>query len=445
MRYVFGIIGVMAALLFVGYSAIIAYHVAYKMNSEFQAYAGWAAVGMVIWGSIGLLLAYYLRQMTPRHTFLAVACVLLVIAAEIYVTRLDLRFQVGGQSDVTAVRADVNVKSADTKTELDKARARRDTLQGKKALTDAEQDDLVEVKTRVTTLENQWKTMTVNAGGMAEAAWLSRWGKDEEYWETMLMVVGLIFWPLARMFAFPIAFAAMLGVIRTKATAGVTEPRKAEPPVDAQKSETAVLTPLVPVETPVLTKPERMPAGLWSQLTDDQKQAALAWADKPAVSSGVLLGGTTAEPDPDDDKPKPEPTPEQFDDADDSEPERVVTLDGSPYVPSKRDLKRQKREHLISQHAATVERFIDDCLDVTSGKAEIVYNDNGGYLRGGTPARDVHKEYVRFCKESGLPFLHQNKFGEFIRAHIEGAKNSRGAVYACVLPSKKARKMAAAA
>jgi hypothetical protein len=434
MRYVFGIIGVMAALLFVGYSAIIAYHVAFKMNSEFQAYAGWAAVGMVIWGSIGLLLAYYLRQMTPRHTFLAAACVLLVIAAEIYVTRLDLRFQVGGQADVTAVRADVNVKSGDTKAELDKARVRRDALQAKKALTDAEQDDLVEVKTRITALENQWKTMTVNAGGMAEAAWLSRWGKDEQWWETMLMVVGLVFWPLARMFAFPIAFAAMLGVIRPKATAAVTEPRKAEPPADAPKPETAALTPLVTVESPALTKPERMPAGLWHQLTNDQKQAALEWSNAPAP-----------EADPDDDKPKPEPTPEEFDDADDSEPERVVSLDGSPYVPSKRDLKRQKREHLISQHADTVERFIDDCLDVTSGKAEIVYNDNGGYLRGGTPARDVHKEYVRFCKESGLPFLHQNKFGEFIRAHIEGAKNSRGAVYACVLPSKKARKMAAAA
>jgi hypothetical protein len=264
--------------------------------------------------------------------------------------------------------------------------------------------------------ENPWAEMAGGALGYAA----SRMAEGQMLWFALMLelISGPGLW-------------AIWSCVATPRTV-VREPREITPPADAKKTETAVLTTVEPVERPALTKPERMPAGLWHQLTDDQKQAALEWSSAPA-----------AEADPDDDEPKPEPTPDEFDDADDTEDASVVNLDGSPHVPTKRDIKRQKREQLISQHETSVERFIDDCLDLTSGKAEIVYNDNGGYLRGGTPARDVHKEYVRFCKENGLPFLHQNKFGEFIRAHIEGAKNSRGAVYACVLPSKKARRMAA--
>jgi hypothetical protein len=278
--------------------------------------------------------------------------------------------------------------------------------------------------------ENPWAEMAGGALGYAA----SRMAEGQMLWFALMLelISGPGLW-------------AIWSCVATPRTS-VVEPREVAAPVDAQKSETAALTPLVTVETPVLTKPERMPAGLWSQLTDDQKQAALAWADKPAVSSGVLLGGTTAEPDPDDDKPKPEPTPEQFDDADDSEPERVVTLDGSPYVPSKRDLKRQRREQIESENRAIVERFVNERLDTVTSQAQLVLTERGGHRTGGTPGDTVYREFRQFCKAEGFSACGRNHFGRFIGEFVDRAKNAKSVVYACrVLTKTKARKMAAAA
>lgn len=230
MRYVTGAVGVVAAALFVGYSAVITYNVAHDMTTEFKQLAGYAAAGIVLWECLGLLFVRQCWQNGAR--WLAAGGLALVVAAAVYTARLDLRFHVAGQADMAASR-DASVETRKmTREELAKARARRDTLQQTKRLTEAQEDELNAIGKRISELEGRFDTQIVNAGGMPEAGWASRMlskvSDDEVWWQDALMVFGLVFWALARMVAMPLAVASM-GTLRK--------------PEEAAKAHEATVTP----------------------------------------------------------------------------------------------------------------------------------------------------------------------------------------------------------
>jgi hypothetical protein len=214
MRFITGPIGVIAAALFVVYSAVVTWHVAYAMTTEFKELAGWAAAGIVLWECLGLL---YVRQCWANGSkWLAVGGLALVLSAAVYTARLDLRFHVAGQADMAASReASVETRKM-TREELAKARAQRDILQARKKLTGFEREELETLTTRIATLEGKFDTQIVNAGGMPEAGWASRMlgsiSDDEVWWQDALMVFGLLFWALARMLAMPLAVASMASI-----------------------------------------------------------------------------------------------------------------------------------------------------------------------------------------------------------------------------------------
>jgi hypothetical protein len=226
MRFITGPIGVIAAALFVVYSAVVTWHVAYAMTTEFKELAGWAAAGIVLWECLGLL---YVRQCWANGSkWLAVGGLALVLSAAVYTARLDLRFHVAGQADMAASReASVETRKM-TREELAKARAQRDIIQARKKLTGFEREELENLTTRIATLEGKFDTQIVNAGGMPEAGWASRMlgsiSDDEVWWQDALMVFGLLFWALARMLAMPLAVASMASIRKPVEAATAAKP-----------------------------------------------------------------------------------------------------------------------------------------------------------------------------------------------------------------------------
>lgn len=212
MRYVFGTIGIIAALCFVSYAAVTSYHTAAAMTTQFPELAGWAAAGMVCWEALGAL---FVQQCWRNGSkWMAVGGAVLVLAASVYLLRIDLRFHVAGQSDMTAAR-EVNSENREmARSEHAKAVARRDELRALKTPSASDRAEIARQERRIGELEPRiWTADTVTAGGMPEAGWASRMlsgiSKDKQVWTDLLMVVGLLFWALARMLALPVAVASM--------------------------------------------------------------------------------------------------------------------------------------------------------------------------------------------------------------------------------------------
>jgi hypothetical protein len=212
MRYIFGTIGIISALAFVGYAAVTSFFTAASMTSQFPVLAGAAASGLVAWESLGAL--FVQQCWRNRSRAMAVGGALLTLAASIYLLRIDLRFHVTGQSDMAASR-EVGIENRSlARSEYDKAVVRRDALQKVKTPNAFERSELAGAVKRIAELEPRlWSPETINAGAVPEAGWASRMlsgiSSDRQWWTDVLMVVGLLFWALARMLALPVAVASM--------------------------------------------------------------------------------------------------------------------------------------------------------------------------------------------------------------------------------------------
>jgi hypothetical protein len=212
MRILFGIIGVIAAMVFVSYAAVTSYHTAFSMTTQFQQLAGAAAAAMVAWEAIGAL--FVMQCWRNGSKLMAFGGAALVLAASVYLIRLDLRFHVAGQSDLTAAR-EVGIENRETaRSEYEKAVSRRDSLRKLKTPDIYEKRELANADKRIADLEPKlWGTEMITAGGMPEASWASRMlggvSTDRQWWTDVFMVLGILFWALARMLALPVAVASM--------------------------------------------------------------------------------------------------------------------------------------------------------------------------------------------------------------------------------------------
>lgn len=258
MRYIFGTIGIIAALGFVGYAAVTSFHTAASMTTQFPALAGAAAASMVAWEALGALFVQQCWRNGSR--LLAIGGAVLVLAASIYLLRLDLRFHVTGQSDLSAAR-EATIENRDmVREEHAKAIARRDELQKVKTPTAFQKSELAAASRRIADLEPRlWSAETVHAGGVPEAGWASRMlpgiSSDRQWWADALMVTGLLFWALARMLALPVAVASM-----QMAAPSRREARTAPKPVAAPDAGLIVAppapAPALRVEAPVPALPD---------------------------------------------------------------------------------------------------------------------------------------------------------------------------------------------
>jgi hypothetical protein len=295
MRIIIGILGIGAALAFVVYSAVTVFWTAHDMNSQFQQLAGGAAAGMVIFEALGLL---FVRQCWANGArLLALGGLALVLAATVYIVRLDLRFHIAGQSDITATR-EASIDRRDVaRSEYDRARNRRNELAKLKTLTKDQREESRRIDKRIAELEPRiWSPEIVASAGMPEASWasrmLSRISTDRQWWTDALMVLGILFWALARMLALPLAVASLSGVRENRTTVAFAKPEPENlpemprKPVQPQKD--------APHPTPV-KKPSRRPRALSGILGSLSR----LWAGKSAADrhwGPRLVTETPAEP-----------------------------------------------------------------------------------------------------------------------------------------------------
>lgn len=419
MRYVTGAVGVVAAALFVGYSAVITYNVAHDMTTEFKQLAGYAAAGIVLWECLGLLFVRQCWQNGAR--WLAAGGLALVVAAAVYTARLDLRFHVAGQADMAASR-DASVETRKmTREELAKARARRDTLQQTKRLTEAQEDELNAIGKRISELEGRFDTQIVNAGGMPEAGWASRMlskvSDDEVWWQDALMVFGLVFWALARMVAMPLAVASM-GTLRK--------------PEEAALAPEATVTPSASL--PAIPRPRKDAlatiAGVDVRKDIGQTYGIAAEVSDKADVRPAEHSEKFVSPNIDPDGPG---TPANLPKISDSSPADGDTEDPKVVRPE------QWKQDTQSYHAnldwrlekAKKHKKPDDATALHwMYETTRVLEDDERLLKRWMPSRDLHPGYKKWCTRLGKKPLSQRRFstvlaGELDLPKLRGADGKR--------------------
>lgn len=256
MRIVLGVIGVLAACVFLGQSAFTLGQTAYGMASDQDAWRPWlmgaGAFSVVIYEGIGLALAGFLWHF--KRYGLAFGCCLLVLAAAVYTVRLELAYNVTGQADRIAEREASTERRTEAKADLARLRAEREKIgvlrppeairaelesyrehkrwHSTSGCTNATVPESIaycaqyhkmqaqlassirlgEINKEIERIDGERHWTPVNAGGAPDAAWASRtFGGDEQGWQDALMVFGILFWVLARTLALPIAVGAMSG------------------------------------------------------------------------------------------------------------------------------------------------------------------------------------------------------------------------------------------
>ena len=261
MRILIGVIGVLAACVFIGQSAVTLGQTAFDMASGENVWRPWlmaaGASSVVIYEGIGLVFAGLLWYHGQR--WLAAGCCLLVLAAAVYTVRLELAYNVTGQADRIAERQASSERRTASKSDLARLRKEREAigvLRPPEAIkaelasyrehnrwistsgcTNATVPDsisycaqyhtmqaqyassvrLSEINKRIAELQDQQQWVPVNAGAAPDAAWASRtFGGDAQSWMDAFMVFGILFWVLARTLALPIAIGAMAGVRRNE-------------------------------------------------------------------------------------------------------------------------------------------------------------------------------------------------------------------------------------
>jgi hypothetical protein len=367
-RFILGMLGIAAALTFIFYSAVTQYWTAHGMTSQFQELAGGAAAGMVFFECMGLL--FVRRCWANGSRWLAVGGLVLVLAATVYLVRLDLRFHVAGQSDLTASR-DAGVENrAMAKSELTIAQKRRDDLYKVKDITRRQRDELARLEQRITSLESKlWDTETVNVGGMPEAGWasrmLSRISTDRQWWTDALMVLGLLFWALARMLALPLAVASMQSSHKPseRSTAAKDDPA----PTVAQTQVPPVLEPPVRLEPVSAPDPEPKPP---------------ASAPVPAAEA-----------------PRP----------------------SEPFVPKLVETTPPTRPRSKAERLEAVDVITRKWFAASASKTSLLF---------GTPAKACYENYRQFCEAYGIAAVNDSHFGRSVRRlKIEAGKTAQGATY----------------
>jgi hypothetical protein len=243
MRYAFGALALVAAMVIVGYSATVLFTAAWAASAEpwQQLLAGSGAAAIVLWEATALFLigGAWHRGYRP----VAVMSTLLLIVACVVTLTWEGKLVVGGQADKQATRIVDAKKLADIDNDLAWLRSRRQAI-GDKTSTKAIRDELQWISSRVSTLE----TERGNAKAISEvnplaalAARVSGYGTEQNWGDAFLIAV-LVLWSLARVCAAPLAIAAMAGV---KREAPAEKPKEAPEP-----AKPVPATPLAKITVP---------------------------------------------------------------------------------------------------------------------------------------------------------------------------------------------------
>jgi hypothetical protein len=385
MRYIFGTLALLAAIVIVGYSATTLFTSAYTASSEpWQQYLnGTGAAAIVLWEATALILigAAWHRGYKP----VAVLSSLLLIVAMAVTLTWEMRTVIGGRADAFASREVDARKQRDISADLDWLRKRRETLTTKPSSV-AVRKEMDWIASRIEGLEKDRTSARAVKEVMPEAAWASRMmGGSEQLWNDILSALPLLFWMLARVAAAPLAVAAMVG--RRKEDIAPRTAAKDKTPV------TVDLTPASPVSAPA----------------------------KPSPELAKLFQAPDTDPKPPASQPLPEAKPVE---AEIKPALRLVETQPEPVRPK----TRAEREEAID---ATTRKWVAACAIPTP-------------VGFATPSAQAYASYKAWCRSYKIEPLNRSWFGRSLaRIGITVRKSAQGANYGLQITSEVGRRAAA--
>jgi hypothetical protein len=385
MRYIFGTLALLAAIVIVGYSATTLFTSAYTASSEpWQQYLnGTGAAAIVLWEATALILigAAWHRGYKP----VAVLSSLLLIVAMAVTLTWEMRTVIGGRADAFASREVDARKQRDISADLDWLRKRRETLTTKPSSV-AVRKEMDWIASRIEGLEKDRTSARAVKEVMPEAAWASRMmGGSEQLWNDILSALPLLFWMLARVAAAPLAVAAMVG--RRKEDIAPRTAAKDKTPV------AVALTPASPVSAPA----------------------------KPSPELAKLFQAPETDPKPPASQPLPEPKPVE---AEIKPALRLVETQPEPVRPK----TRAEREEAID---ATTRKWVAACAIPTP-------------VGFATPSAQAYASYRAWCRTHKVEPLNRSWFGRSLaRIGITVRKSAQGANYGLQITSEVGRRAAA--
>jgi hypothetical protein len=382
MRYIFGTLALVAAIIIVGYSATTLFTSAYTASAEpwQQLLNGTGAAAIVIWEATALILigATWHRGYKPVAVL---STALLVVAMAVTLT-WEMRTVIGGRADKYASREVDATKLKGIDADLEWLRKRRETMTAKASSKDVRKE-MEWISTRIESLEKDRGAARAIKEVMPEAAWSARmFGGTEQLWNDILTALPLLFWMLARVAAAPLAVAALTGK-RTEARTAAKEDQS--PTIASTQPSPATRLPKHP-EAPIPS--EDLKKLIISPRDDDPKPPATQPAPVEA----------------------PRPT-EPF------VPKLVETVPVKP---------RSKAER-------------NEAVDVLTKRWMEAEKVSKVPLSLGQAATSLHESYAAYCMAVRVSPVSASHLGRSIRRlGIAAGKTKDGAVYGLRLAEKKA-------
>jgi hypothetical protein len=214
MRYVFGTLALLAAIIIVGYSATTLFVAAFNASAEpwQQILNGTGAAAIVVWEATAVLLIGLCWHRGYRP--IAVIAILALIAAMGATLSWEMRAVIGGQADKFASREVEADKLTGQKSDLVFLRKRQEALVGK-ASTPAIARELDWLMNRIDRIEKDRSSSHAVSEVLPQAAWAARvFGGGEQLWRDVFLAIPLLFWMIARIVAVPLAVAGMTGSVK---------------------------------------------------------------------------------------------------------------------------------------------------------------------------------------------------------------------------------------
>ncbi len=261
MRYIFGTLALLAAIVIVGYSATTLFMAAFNSSSEpwQQWLNGTGAASVVAWEATALLLIGWCW--TRGYKPVAFIASLALVAAVAATLSWEGRAVIGGQADKFASREIDAKKLQGIEDDLKWLRLRREKLSSS-APSPQVRKDLEWISNRLAELEDKRGASHAVKEVLPQAAWAHRvFGGSEQMWQDVFTGIPLLFWMLARIVAIPLAVAGMSSVAkpagasqRAEAPSGIIVPPMPTSP--ALSDPSAFAKPSEPEPSPVEPKPE---------------------------------------------------------------------------------------------------------------------------------------------------------------------------------------------
>lgn len=423
MRYVFGTLALVAAIIIVGYSATTLFVAAFNASAEpwQQMLNGTGAAAIVVWEATAVLLIGLCWHRGYRP--IAAIAIVALIAAMGATLSWEMRAVIGGQADKFASREVEADKLTGQKSDLAFLRKRQEALIGKPS-SPAVAKEIDWLMNRIDRIEKDRGSSHAVNEVLPQAAWAARvFGGGEQLWRDVFLAIPLLFWMIARIVAVPLAVAGMTGSVKK--------------PQEARAAPKAEAAPKV-AEAPSLALYDAMKArGVTHGEHTAYDPETKLWTH---VKFYPLPGDKPSE-DPRDPPPsggKPDPLKERPDLTRKTESPTAAEPAIVQPIPAVRlavnndvfeELERPRNQQKSKKKAAkrlegNVMRWVAECTSQTPDKRVIA------------TSQQCRRSYVAWCRVNGFEEIGHKKMSRIMSAELRkgesgtrGPRNGKGAVW----------------